>query len=148
MQVLSKKTGAWIAVAALGATGLFAQTPPPERHHHNGAKFAQELNLTDAQKAQMKSIFHEARQQAAPFRDQLRQTRKSLRAAIKADNTDQIRQLSVTEGTELGQLMAIRASARANMYKMLTPEQQKKLSTLQAAMHRSRRGPESSAVQN
>ena len=146
MQVLNKKIGAWMAVAALGTAGLFAQTPPA-RHNQHG-RFAQELNLTDAQKSQMKSIFQAARQSAAPVRQQLQQTRQSLQAAVKAGDSAQIQQLSATEGTEMGQLTAIRASARAQMFKMLTPEQQQKLSTLQAAMHSRRHARPGSAVQN
>ena len=117
MQVLSKKMGAWMAVAALGTASLFAQTPPPAQHFQHqgrsGAMMAAALNLTDAQKSQMKSIFQEARQSSQPVRQQLRQTRQSLQAAVQAGNSDQIQQLSATEGTEMGQLAAIRASARA-----------------------------------
>ena len=149
MQVLSKKMGAWVAVAALGTASLFAQTPPPARHNHQHGKLAAALNLTDAQKTQMKSIFQQARQSAQPVRQQLQQTRQSLQAAVKAGDSNQIQQLSATEGTEMGQLAAIRASARAQMFKMLTPDQQQKLSTLQAAMHHSRRGASPGAtVQN
>ena len=152
MQVLSKKMGAWMAVAALGTASLFAQTPAPARHFQrqggSGAVMAAALSLTDAQKSQMKSIFQEARQSAQPIRQQLRQTRQSLAAAVKAGNSDQIQQLAATEGTEMGQLAVIRASAHAKMFKMLTPEQQQKLSTLQAAMHNRRHGPAGGAVQN
>jgi Spy/CpxP family protein refolding chaperone len=104
------------------------------------------LNLTDAQKSQMTSIFQEARQSAQPIRQQLRQTRQDLQTAIKAGDSGQIQQLTAAEGTQMGQLAAIRASAQAKMYKILTPDQQQKLSTLQAAMHGRRRGPP--AVQN
>ena len=152
MQVLSKKMGVWMAVAALGTASLFAQTPPPARHSQRqgrtGAVMAAALNLTDAQKSQMKSIFQEARQSSQPIRQQLRQTRQSLNAAVQAGNSDQIQQLSATEGTQMGQLAAIHASARAKMFKMLTPEQQQKLSTLQAAMHGRRHAPAGGAVQN
>ena len=151
MQVLNKKLGAWMAVTALGAASLFAQTPPPARHSQRQdhfAKMAAALNLTDAQKSEMKSIFQEARQSAQPVRQQLKQTRQSLQAAVQAGNSDQIQQLSATEGTEIGQLAAIHASARAKMFKMLTPDQQQKLSTLRASMHSHRRGPVGGAVQN
>ena len=109
---------------------------------------ASQLNLTDAQKSEMKSIFQEARQSAQPVRQQLKQTRESLNAAVKAGNSDQIQQLAATEGTEIGQLAAIRASAHAKMFKMLTPDQQQKLSTLQAARHSSRRGTGGGTIQN
>ena len=139
MQVLSKKLGAWMAVAALGAAGLFAQTPPPERHSQRhgqfGARMAAALNLTDAQQTEMKSIFAEARQSSQPVRQQLRQTRQALDAAVKADDSAQIQQLSATQGAQMGQLAAIRATANAKMFKILTPEQQQKLSTLKASMH-------------
>jgi Spy/CpxP family protein refolding chaperone len=152
MQSLSKKMGAWMAVAALGVAGLFAQTPPTARHFQrqgrSGALMAAALNLTDAQKSQMKAIFDEARQASQPVRQQLKQTRQSLQAAIQAGNSDQIQQLSATEGSEMGQLTAIRASAHAKMFKMLTPDQQQKLSTLQASMHSRRHGPAAGAVQN
>jgi Spy/CpxP family protein refolding chaperone len=149
MKILNKKMGAWMAVAALGTASLFAQTPPPARHNHQHGRLAAALNLTDAQKTQMKSIFQGARQSAQPVRQQLQQTRQAMQAAVKAGNSSQIQQLAVTEGTEMGQLTGIHAAARAQMFKMLTPEQQQKLSTLQTAMHRSRRGPEGgAAVQN
>ena len=149
MQVLSKKMGVWMAVAALGAASLFAQTPPPARHNHQHGRLAAALNLTDAQKSQVKSIFQQAHQSAQPVRQQLKQTRQSLQAAVKAGDSNQIRQLASTEGTEMGQLAAIHASARAQMFKMLTPEQQQKLSTIQASMHSRRRGrAPGAAVQN
>ena len=152
MQVFNKKIGAWMAVAALGTASLFAQTPPTARHFQRqgqyGAVMAAALNLTDAQKSQMQSIFQDARQSAQPLRQQLKQTRQSLQAAVKAGNSEQIQQLAATEGTEMGQLAAIRASAHAKMFKMLTPEQQQKLSTLQASMHSHRRGQGGGAVQN
>jgi len=152
MQFLNKKISASLAMAALGTASLFAQTPPTARHFQRQGQFqavmGAALNLTDAQKGQVESIFQTAQQSAQPIRQQLKQTRQSLEAAVKAGNSDQIQQLSATEGTQLGQLAAIRASAHAQMYKILTPEQQQKLSTLQAAMHHSRRGPAGGAVQN
>ena len=93
------------------------------------------LNLTDAQQTEMKSIFAEARQSSQPVRQQLRQTRQALDAAVKADDSAQIQQLSATQGAQMGQLAAIRATANAKMFKILTPEQQQKLSTLKASMH-------------
>src|SRR5260370_22462980 len=152
MPVLSKKMGAWMAVATLGTASLFAQTPPPARHFQrqgrSGAMMAAALNLTDAQKSQMQSIFQEARQSSQPVRQQLKQTRQSLQAAVQAGDSNQIQQLSATEGTEMGQLAAIHASARAKMFKMLTPEQQQKFSALQASMHGRHHGPAGGAVQN
>jgi|HubBroStandDraft_6_1064221.scaffolds.fasta_scaffold246738_2 Spy/CpxP family protein refolding chaperone len=129
-------TGIAILGTSLGATSLFAaQTSPASGHRHgrHGAFLSAYLNLTAAQKAQQKSIFQEARQSAQPVRQQLRETRESLRAAVQANNTEQIQQLAKTEGSELGQLMAIRSTAMAKVHQILTPEQQQKLNDLQQA---------------
>ena len=89
------------------------------------------LNLTAAQRGQAKTIFREASQSAKPVRQQLRETRQSLQAAIKSGNSDQIQQFAATEGTEKGQLAAIRATAFAKLYPILTAEQQQKLAEFQ-----------------
>jgi Spy/CpxP family protein refolding chaperone len=63
----------------------------------------------------------------------LRQTRQSLRAAVQANNVAQIQQLAKAEGSEVGQLAAIRGEAMAKVYQMLTPDQQQKLAQLRKA---------------
>jgi Spy/CpxP family protein refolding chaperone len=134
MKFLSNKIFIWTAVSALGAVGLFAQAPQTTAQAKGGhklARMANYLNLTTAQRAQAKTIFHEAGQSAKPVRQQLRETRQSLQAAIKSGNSDQIQQLTATEGTEKGQLSAIRATAFAKLYPTLTPEQQQKLAEFQ-----------------
>jgi len=130
MQIFSHKLSAWTIVAALGAVSLFAQPPQAgarAQGRHKLGRMADYLNLTTAQRAQAQNIFREAGQTAKPVRQQLRETHKSLQAAIKSGNSDQIQQLSATEGTERGQLAAIRATAFAKLYPALTPEQQQKL---------------------
>lgn len=143
MKPFTNKFAAWTAIAVLGAaTSLFAaetSSAGGHRHGRHGAFLSAYLNLTPAQQAQEKSIFQGERQSAQPIRQQLRQTRQSLRAAVQADNTAQIQQLATTEGGELGQLMAIRSTAMAKVHQILTPEQQQKLSALQQARRAGRR---------
>jgi Spy/CpxP family protein refolding chaperone len=91
------------------------------------------LNLTDAQKAQIKTILQDAAQSAKPVREAAQKTRQDFSAAIKANNTAQIQSLSVTLGSTQGQLLAISGSARAQIYQLLTPDQKSKLDTLQQA---------------
>ena len=140
----TRKFAAWTAVAALGAAGvLAAETSQARQQWHGHGRFGQfmsELNLTDAQKTQAKSVFQGARQSAEPVRQQLMETRKSLRAAIKANDTAQIQQLSATEGKEIGQLTAIRGSAFAKVYQTLTPEQKQKADALEQARHARHQG--------
>jgi len=130
MKLFSGKLSAWTAVATLGAASLFAQAPQaatPAQGRHKLGRMANYLNLTPAQRAQAQTIFREAGQSAKPIRQQLRETRKSLQAAIKSGNSDQIQQLSAAEGSEKGQLAAIRATALSKLYPTLTAEQQQKL---------------------
>jgi protein CpxP len=135
------KFAAWTAtavlgIASLGATSLFAaQTSAGGGHRHGrmDAFLSSYLNLTEAQQTQAKAIFHDARQSARPIRQQLQQTRQSLRAAVQANNSAQIQQLATTEGSQVGQLAAIRSTAMAKVYQVLTPDQQQKLTALQQA---------------
>jgi Spy/CpxP family protein refolding chaperone len=147
MKTFRNNFAAWTAIAvlgtSLGATSLFAAETSPaggHRHGRHGA-FLSSLNLTPAQQAQEKSIFQEARQSAQPLRQQVRQTRQSLRAAVQANDTAQIQQLATAQGSELGQLMAIRSTAMAKVYQTLTPEQQQKLAALREARHAGHRAP-------
>jgi protein CpxP len=124
-------------VAAL-ATGIaLAQTPSPNpaagRHNfvrQHMARIAQELNLTDAQKAQAKTIFQQARQTAQPVRDQLKTNRQALQAAVKSGDDAQIQHLSQMQGTLLGQMVAIRSEAGIKFNALLTPDQRAKADQL------------------
>ena len=130
------KFAAWTAVAALGAASLFAATTTPaagHRHGRMGAFLSNYLSLTPAQQTQAKSIFQSARQSSQPVRQQLRQTRQSLQAAVQANDEAQIQQLASTEGGQMGQLAAIRGTAMAKVYQILTPDQQQKLASLRQA---------------
>lgn len=135
------------AVAAL-ATGLvFAQSPSPSpspnpqtgRHQvvrRHRARFAQKLNLTDAQKAQAKTIFQQARESAKPIREQLKQNRQTLTAAAKAGKSDaDLQKLAAVQGQLRGQMAAIRTEAFAKFYKTLTPEQRAKADQMQQQFH-------------
>src|SRR5579863_6731419 len=144
-----KKLAACTAIAALGAVSLFAAETSADgahRHGHRGAFLSSQLNLTPAQQTQTKSIFQDARQSATPLRQQLKQTRQSLRAAIQANNTAQIQQLAVTEGSEMGQLAGIHGTAMAKAYQVLTPDQQQKLASLRQAREARRAARHSQAT--
>jgi protein CpxP len=126
------------AVTALASGMMFAQAPSPspnpnpQARPHNFirqrmARVAQQLNLTDAQKQQAKTIFQQARQTAQPVREQLNQNRQALAEAAKAGtNEAAIQQLSVQQGNLLGQMVAVRTEAFAKFYATLTPEQRTK----------------------
>ena len=130
-------------VAAMAAGMAFAQAPagtqqqPGERMEQRREfheRMMQELNLTDAQKQDAKAIFGKARADAKPVRDELRQNREALFAAIKADDTAKIHSLAAKQGSLMGRLTEIRADAKARFYAKLTPEQRTKADQMHQQM--------------
>jgi protein CpxP len=131
MSSLKTKILTLTTAATLTAGALLAAVP----HNNHMQKMTATLGLTDTQQAQAKAIFQGAHVAAKPVRQQLRQERKDVQAAIQAGKSDQeIQQIAGAEGPQLAQLAAIRASASAKFYASLTPDQQQKL----LAMHQTR----------
>ncbi len=134
------------AAGTLAAGMIFAQTQPApapapgngQWQHKGGmranrlARMAQYLNLTDAQKAQAKTLFQQARQSAQPVQAQLKQQRQAMRDAIKNNDTAAIDRISNAEAPLLAQLIDIRTKAMASFYQTLTPEQRQKADQLPA----------------
>jgi Spy/CpxP family protein refolding chaperone len=126
---------------------MFAQAQPtqpaqPGANHKTFAarrtqmrqRLMQALNLTPAQKEQARTIFQGARQSAKPVRDQLRENRTAMAAAVKADNTQQIQQLAAKRGELVSQMATVRANAMAKFYQTLTPEQRAKADRIHQAI--------------
>ncbi len=129
----------WIrfaAVPALAAGLMFAQnsgttTPQQPANHqqryaHHLDMMATALDLTAAQKEQAKSLLDSARQSAQPIRQQLKQSRAAMVAAIRAGDDAQIQQIANNQGVLEGQLNAIRGSSFAKVYALLNPQQKAK----------------------
>ncbi len=87
--------------------------------------------MTPAQKDQARTAIDEARRSAMPIRQELMNTSRDLKAAVRSDNEAEIQRLSTTEGQEIGQLPAIRSSAAAKVYNTLRPDQRTKADALQ-----------------
>jgi Spy/CpxP family protein refolding chaperone len=140
----------FIATGALAAGMAFAQASPaapaPNGQYHTTpgttqgqhqsfmqqrlARLSRELNLTDTQKAQARTIFGQARETAKPVREQLMQNRQALRAAVKANNSAEIEQLATARGNLMGKMLAIHSEAAAKFYQTLSPEQRVKADQL------------------
>jgi Spy/CpxP family protein refolding chaperone len=108
-----------------------------ERHHgaaHGLHHLFQELDLTDAQKDQVKTLFSGAKEDSQEAREAYRDARKALHEAIHAEafNEAAIRQAAASVAT----FEANRAVARAELFqeilKVLTPEQRQKLAEIRA----------------
>jgi Spy/CpxP family protein refolding chaperone len=109
-------------------------TNPPEHPVFGHPQMMEALNLTTTQKQQANTIFSDARQKAQPIREDMRQNREALDAAVKANNTSQIESLSSQWGILQGKAQAIRSTAMAKFYAILTPEQRIKADQIQSQM--------------
>ena len=133
------------ASAALAAGMALAQTPATDTQQgsqragfaHPGCghqQMMQALNLTPEQQQNAKTIFADARQKTEPIRQQMHQNREALYAAVKANNTAKIEQISSHQGELQGKVLAVRSEAKAKFYAMLTPEQRTKADQMHQQM--------------
>jgi protein CpxP len=97
-----------------------------------GARFAEKLNLTDAQKAQIKTIRQNFREQNKAFFETSKATFQQFREAKKANDTAKLEALKPTMQTTRMQMTALRQQEQAEIAKVLTPEQRTQLEALKA----------------
>ena len=126
--------GALMIVGVAGVSAAQSTTTPPApragaemrgRKGPGGGEFGRDLNLTDAQKAQIKAIHQKyqpqneaLRAQAKPFMEAARAARQKGDSAAFRSNIEKARQL--TQGA------SFRTQERAEIRAVLTPDQQAK----------------------
>ena len=95
---------------------------------------ARELNLTDAQKAQIKTIADSHRDEWKALGDRARTAHEALQQAVTADTVDEglIRQRSAEVAAVEADMAVARARAHAEVFQLLTPEQKTQAKTLQS----------------
>ena len=128
-----KKIATAVAVTLIGASLAFAMP-------HDGGKgldgheqqFAQELNLTDAQKAQIQAIRKASHEQNKAFFEQSRNTMKEFFAAKEANDTAKMDALKPAMESQRAQMKQIRAAEDAQIAKVLTADQNAKWQQLKA----------------
>lgn len=124
------------AVLALGigisASVLADQGKGPDQPAHQGRHAFAQLNLTDDQKAQMKAIHEQERQQAGATMKDLMQAHQDLRAQVFADNPDaaQIAALEAKINALQKDQLAARVDMDGKIAAILTPEQRKIMATM------------------
>jgi Spy/CpxP family protein refolding chaperone len=111
-----------------------------------GQLMAGYLGLTDAQKTQLQEIRQNARAQAQPIQEQLRQNRQELQAATKAGQP--VDAIAAQQGKLLGDLIAIRARTQQQFRALLTPEQQAKLDQFENRRGKRRSAPQAAKPAN
>jgi Spy/CpxP family protein refolding chaperone len=154
-------TMAALAVAALTCVGsLQAQPPGAPRHGRElgpggpggpgfGPRLAEELGLSDEQKAQLEAMFGKQREALRPLMENARQAHEAFQAALDAENADAtaIGQAALAMKAAEGKLRAAHDAAFEELKAILTPEQAAKLEQ-ERAQHKGpgpggfgRRGP-------
>ena len=119
-----------------------SQTGAPQTGHawhgHHGMAMGghlyEQLNLSDAQRTQIKQLMQQNFAQAKPQMQALRQARQAFEAAAPgtADYQTAASNLAEAEADAARTRTTHRANLRAQIYQLLTPEQRTQLASLQA----------------
>lgn len=146
---MKKITVAIIAmvVLALGAVFVSAQKADGEGHgkrgfgkrgghHRGGGRMLRGLDLTDAQKAQVKQIMDASRTKTQSLREAMKANRKAMHDLTANGQFDEARvQAAANEQAAISaQLTVERARVKAQIHQILTPEQHAKAAEMKANM--------------
>ena len=134
-----------ILAAGLLSTAVYAQTQAPtagdhqgwHHHHHRGGFLMHELkalNLSDSQKASVKTLLQNAHQQLKPQFEAVRTQREALDAATPgtAAYNNAASALASAASAAAGARVQQGAELRTQIYALLTDAQKQQLATLQA----------------
>ncbi len=125
---------------AQSQTATDAPAPKPVHAHsdwgmgreHMGF-FAKSLNLTDDQKAQMKTIMQKEHASMKPLEQQMRQTHEALRQYEQGTFDEaKVRALAAQQSQAHIEMTVAQTRIHNEMFQLLTPEQQTQLKTMQA----------------
>ena len=146
----TKKWFTAVAVVALSSTLAFAAPHEGGKRgrggrggHEFGARFAEKLNLSDAQKQQIKDAQTAFRNENKAFFDSVRDTRRQMREAKEAGDTARAEQLQATAKSQHEQMKSLRQEQHQRILALLTPEQRTQWEALKAEREarRGQRGP-------
>ena len=133
-----------LAVMLLAGVAMAQTAPPtptpPQGHGFHGRGFGgpmlgrlfHELNLSDAQKAQVKQIMTQERPTLKPLMRQMAQGENQLRTLELSGNFDeaQARTIATQQSQNMTELMVQRARVESEMIGVLTPDQKSKLTQM------------------
>jgi protein CpxP len=139
-----KKTAMLLALACtMTAPAMFAQTaetaaPPNEAGHmqhmvqHRVAYMTTVLSLTSAQQTQITSVLTNASSNKSTIHAGMKAAHDALRTAVHANDAAGMEQAATTIGSLTTQETLAHAKTEAAVYLLLTPEQQTKMTALEA----------------
>lgn len=130
------------AIAAFAGQGPRGQRGPGGPGGPGGFPF-RALDLTDAQKEQIKAIHEDERTKTEAARKQTHEAHQALREATAKGQFDEtkVRAIAATQAQAEIELTVSRTRAEAAVYKILTAEQQAKLDQFRAEHKPQHRGP-------
>jgi len=136
-------TMAVVLGAALAKSQTAADAPPPPPMHGHGPGFGQGehmmeffadyLNLSDAQQAQMKAILQKEHASLKPLMQQERQNRQQLRQYEEgAFDEAKVRTIAAQQAQTHVELTVAETRIHNELFQVLTPDQQAKMKDLEA----------------
>lgn len=117
-----------------------ATAPPPMHGHEFGmggeghmmGLFARQLNLTDDQKAQMKTVMHTAHPAMKPLFEQQHQIDQQLRQYVEGNYNDaKVRALAAQKAQIEVELTVAQTKLHNQLYQLLTADQQSQLKQME-----------------
>lgn len=103
------------------------------RGGHMAGRLFKKLDLTDAQKEQMKAIGKQSHENMKPIMDQMRTNRETLQNLSEGTFDEaQVQAIAAQQGTLTAQLIVEKERTKAAMYSLLTAEQKAKAAELKA----------------
>ena len=134
--VLAVMLGAALAKAQTADT---APPPPPMHGHEFGMEgrmmgfFAKYLDLSDAQRAQMRAVLQKERPAVKPLMEQLRQAHEQLKPYEEGTYDEaKVRALAAQQTQTVVELAVQETRIHNELFQLLTPEQQTKMKEFEA----------------
>lgn len=105
-------------------------------------RLADHLNVTDEQRAAIRAITDDSRQQMAELRDEMRANRGQLKGLTRQTPLDEaaVRSVAVKQGDLKAEMIVMRARQRSEMKAILTDEQRAELGEIRERKHLRRGG--------
>ncbi len=135
----TKKWFTAAAVVALSSTLAFAAPHEGGKRgrggrggHEFGERFAQKLNLSEAQKQQIKDAQTAFRNENKAFFEQARDTRRQIHEAKEAGDAARVEQLKATAKSQHARMKELRTAQNQRILALLTPEQRTQWEALKA----------------
>lgn len=141
-----------VVLTAMGAMMIFAQTDTNTEgkrefgkkgnHGKRGGKgmMLRGLDLTDAQKEQVKQIMQTSRENTKTLREQMKANRQQLQTINENGNFNaaQTQALAAQQGNLHAQMIVEKERVKSQIYQILTPEQKAKAAEMKAQFEQKR----------